>query len=163
VTQWLSGNALTPLPPLLNSLLMAPIYILKADTMKKKELSENELLHFLKLLLPEGKIGKANSSIELKTIVNVVSIVLETINRRSSFESIFNAFQKLSYPLSVVEPVDVGTKLKPYISTNSHAIFIGVDVDVLTTLKRFAASPNNEKSASHENRAIHEKLMQFKI
>ena len=128
--------------------------------MKKGKLQNESLEQLIGLLLPEGKIIE-DKNFELTEISLVLLTIINSIGFHTTLEAIFNAFYNLHYPMSVIEPLQVKDS-KPYIDTNSHAIYIAVNADKLTLLNEYFRFLHTEKQLVPESLIdIHKLLQQF--
>lgn len=90
------------------------------------------LERLLNVLLPEGALSQ-RKAFELKNIYAIVNAVINNFGQDTTIEAIFDSFYTLKYPMSVIEPLR-GQVLKPYVTTNSHVIYIGIDKHSLENL-----------------------------
>ncbi|WP_185965566.1 hypothetical protein [Flavobacterium zepuense] len=98
----------------------------KLRDMKMMPMSNESLEQFIKQFLPEGVLAH-NENLELMSISKLIARVYQTVNESDTVEIIFNAFYNLRYPMSVVEPVHESRKFLPYLTTNSHRIYVAID------------------------------------
>lgn len=98
--------------------------------MERKFINQNLLEIFLLKFIPEDRVTYSPNT-ELRHISQVISDVLYHLNYYMTIETVFTAFENLSYPISVIEPVKKGNISQPYVQTNSNTIYIGVQIGAL--------------------------------
>jgi len=108
---------------------------------EETEMGASALERFIREFLPEKKLERKYRQLELTAIAGVIIPAIDYIGYTVSLESIFEAFRRLSYPMSVIEPQHAGMSGQPYIDTNSHAIYIAVDTKQLRALPKIALGP----------------------
>lgn len=118
------------------------------SSQQAKAISRSDLERFILLFLPELKIDSKTPELELSTITINIVRVLECIELSTSINDIFEAFRNLSYPIAVIEPQNENIKGQPYSDTNSHAIYIGVNLD---KLKELSSIPDDFNNANNKN------------
>jgi len=118
------------------------------SSQQARAISQSDLERFNLLFLPELKIDRKIPQLELRTIATNIVKVLECIGLSTSVNDIFEAFRNLSYPIAVIEPQYENIKGQPYSETNSHAIYIGVNLD---KLKELSSIPDNINDANNKN------------
>jgi hypothetical protein len=121
--------------------------------MKNMEIPAIALERFISEFLPEKKLERKYSQLELTAVAGTIISALDNINYTVSLEDIFKAFRNLSYPMSVIEPMNAAFTGQPYIDTNSHAIYIAVSRAQLKALSL----------AGHNNDALKIKRPETKI
>nr|WP_322625879.1 hypothetical protein [uncultured Flavobacterium sp.] len=105
--------------------------------MKKLPLLPQSLEHFIKHFLPEGTL-RYNENLELRSIAGVIERFFHFEDHPTAIQRIFEVFYKLHYPMSVVEPLEEGNILQPYIVTNSRRIYIAIDFDKLHQINKLS-------------------------
>jgi len=98
-------------------------------------MSDASLEQFIEQFLPEGVLAN-NENLEIISISKLISRVYYTDNEFTNVEKTFNAFYKLRYPMSVMEPVHENRKFLPYITTNSHKIYVALDSSRIIELNK---------------------------
>jgi len=110
--------------------------------MEKKKIHQKQLQNFLQKFLPEAKVIKSPLT-ELEYVSAIIYDIMYKLNYYVTIQEVFLAFQNLSYSISVVEPRSVGKMSSPYNETNSHSIYIGIEVKSLGKFSRLARSENH--------------------
>ncbi|ALM47855.1 hypothetical protein AMR72_02450 [Flavobacterium psychrophilum] len=98
--------------------------------MSTKIIDQNLLESFLLKFIPEDKVT-GSSETELRYISSLISDLLYHVNYFTTIDAVFTAFENLSYPISVIEPLKKGNCAIPYVQTNSNTIYIGVQTSAL--------------------------------
>lgn len=113
--------------------------------MKEINMQTKFLEQFIVDFLPEGKLVKKPEA-ELTAISMVLHIFFPSQELPVLCEQIFDIFFTLQYPISVVEPTRQEHTLKPYITTNSHTIYVAIDRAKLQELKALSIIYVQKKS-----------------
>lgn len=129
--------------------------------MRKSNKIERVTERFLISFIPEGSIVKTSKG-ELRYISAIINGILYSLDYITSPEDIFLAFQKLSYPMSVIEPLQPGNMSQPYVQTNSHAIYIGINTEAMQAIAEVLHHLDApDKPCSSEVRKLYEDLLKF--
>lgn len=131
--------------------------------MTQPKLQGAVLERFITTFLPEGKIQHRGGN-ELRYVEEILRSIVPSIAMEISCDDLFQAFTSLSYSIAVTEPLNAGEKQKPYLDTNSHAIYIGLDADQLATLKIYVDTLYLKKQMlSGKGLKFYEQLMTFSV
>jgi hypothetical protein len=130
--------------------------------MRKQYIKSTSIERLIRLLFPEGKIGKG--PVELRHIADTLHKILEPLGLQISLEHLFKGFLELSYTIAVIEPLSENIKLKPYLDTNSNLIYIGIDSQSIVRLKTLSKVLAEGKILqSHNSRLFYDQLINFFI
>lgn len=129
--------------------------------MKDIFFTEEDLRELISEYLPEGKIDR-RPSLELMKISETIIKILAAFHIRTSIDAIYDAFYSMQYPIIAIEPSLPTKTLLPYIETNSHLLYIGINLDKLEKLYTFARSLKGiQKSNYKQSAQFFEKLSSY--
>ena len=121
------------------------------------------ITRFITSFLPEVITVNKSSNTELTYVTGILNILFTKMyGMHLNPDLIFEAFESLTYGISVIEPRKPSRTSQPYIETNSHAIFINIspltmhDMEILANYEE-----NNNKSLSMESGELLLKLELF--
>ncbi|MFP5439060.1 MAG: hypothetical protein ACLGH8_14865 [Bacteroidia bacterium] len=110
---------------------------LKIEVMEAINMNGGSLELFVKLFLSECRLLN-EPVLELDRIARILYGLFKTDNYPVFISALFETFFKLHYPISVVEPVRQTDLYKPYTETNSRYIYIAVDPDKVSDIKKLS-------------------------
>ncbi|KGO95068.1 hypothetical protein [Flavobacterium subsaxonicum] len=118
---------------------------------------------FITSFLPEILPATQSATTELTHITTVLNTLFTKMyGLHINAEVIFEAFESLAYCISVIEPRKPSMGSKPYIETNSHAIFLNVAPIAMHDMEILAAyQQNDDQSLSMESGELLLKLELF--
>jgi len=101
--------------------------------MEKIKMWDGSLEKFIVEFLPEGTL-LYDKNPELIAASFLINIFFYRENDTSVIEQTFDAFTRLGYPISVVEPLLETRKYRPYMDTNSNSIYIAINPEKFNDL-----------------------------